>query len=704
MRIDLINECIVNMISEANDEHPIIEEESEEVQPEPLNREDGPIPPSIEKPPTVELKELPDHLRYAFLGEGDVLPIIISNKLTKDQEEKLLVVVRNRIRSIGWQISDLKGINPSVVMHRIHLEEGHQPKADRQRRLNPNMKEVVKKEITKLLDAGIIYPISDSEWVSPIHCVPKKGGMTVVQNDQGELIPTRTTTGWRVFIDYRKLNTATRKDHFPIPFIDQMIERIAGHAFYCFLDGYSGFFQIYIYPEDQDKTTFTCPYGTFAYRRMPFGLCNAPATFQRCMTAIFNDYIEDIMEVFMDDFSVYGDTFDACLNNLDKVLTRCEETNLVLNWEKCHFMVDEGIVLGHKISNVGIEVDRAKTSVIENLPHPTTVKGVRYFLEHAGFYRRFIKDFSIIAKPLTNLLAKDCVFEFSDECVDAFNTLKSALVSAPIITKPDWDLPFEIMCDASDLAVGCVLGQRKDKKLLVIYYASHTLSGAQLNYTTTEKEMLAVVFACDKFRSYLLGLKIIIYIDHAALRYLFAKKDAKPRLIRWILLLQEFDIEIRDKKGVENLVADHLSRLEDENGPIGESVGINDDFPDEQLMQVKDLIIPWYADIANYLAANLVPHDLSFHQKKKFFSDIKQYVWDEPYLLKICGDGMLRRCVTNIEFHDVMHDCHSSPYGGHNGASKTAAKILECGFFWPTLFKDVREFVSIALSVKGREI
>ncbi|XP_065879878.1 uncharacterized protein [Euphorbia lathyris] len=350
MKLDLIEECVNDIVKKEEIIEPIMSEELEDKDPERLIREDGPVPPSIVVPPKLELKELPSHLRYAFLGEGDSLPIIISNKLTQVQEEKLKEVVRNRIGSMGWQISDLKGINPSIVMHRIHLEEDKPPKADRQRRLNPNMKEVVKNEITKLLDNGIIYPISDSEWVSPIHCVAKKGGITVVRNEEGELIPTRTTTGWRVCIDYRNLNKATRKDHFLLPFIDQMIERIVGHAFYYFLDGYSGFFQIYIYPDDQDKTTFTCPYGTFAYRRMPFGLCNAPATFQRCMTAIFNDFIKDIMEVFMDDFSVYGDSFDSCLENLDKVLSRCEETNLVLNWEKCHFMVDEGIVLGHKIS------------------------------------------------------------------------------------------------------------------------------------------------------------------------------------------------------------------------------------------------------------------------------------------------------------------------------------------------------------------
>ncbi|GJS32442.1 reverse transcriptase domain-containing protein [Tanacetum coccineum] len=211
---------------------------------------------------------------------------------------------------------------------------------------------------------------------------------------------------WRVCIDYRKLNEATRKDHFPLPFMDQMLERLAGNEFYCFLDGFSGYFQIPIDPHDQEKMTFTCPYGTFAYRRMPFGLCNAPGTFQRCMMAIFHDMIEKTMEVFMDDFSVFGDSFDSCLSNLERMLKRCEDTNLVLNWEKCHFMCKEGIVLGHKISKSGIEVDRAKVDVIAKLPHPTTVKGVRSFLGHAGFYRRFIQDFSKISRPITHLLEK----------------------------------------------------------------------------------------------------------------------------------------------------------------------------------------------------------------------------------------------------------------------------------------------------------
>lgn len=387
---------------------------------------------------------------------------------------------------------------------------------------------------------------------------------------------TREVTGWRMCIDYRKLNASTKKDHFPLPFIDQMLERVAGHAFYCFLDGYSGYNQIEVALEDQEKTTFTCPYGTFAYRRMPFGLCNAPGTFSRCMMGIFSDMVEDIVEVFMDDFSVYGDSFEGCLKNLERVLTRCEEKNLVLNWEKCHFMVTQGIVLGHIVSSKGIEVDKAKVDLIKDLPTPTCVKDVRSFLGHAGFYRRFIKDFSAISRPLSNLLGKDVPFLWTEECEAAFVKLKERLTSSPIVQPPDWTLPFELMCDASDYAVGAVLGQRRGKEPFVIHYASKTLNDAQLNYSTTEKEFLAVVFALDKFRSYLVGSPITVFTDHAALKYLMTKQDAKARLIRWILLTQEFNVTIKDKKGVENVVADHLSRLE--SGERGSKLPITDTF------------------------------------------------------------------------------------------------------------------------------
>ncbi|GKC36330.1 reverse transcriptase domain-containing protein [Tanacetum coccineum] len=495
---------------------------------------------SIDEPPEVELKDLPPHLEYAFLEGDDKLPVIIAKDLSVEEKAALIKVLKSHKRAIAWKLSDIKGINPEFCTHKILMEEDYKPAVQHQRRVNPKIHDVIKKEVEKLLDAGLIYPISDSPWVSPVHCVPKKGGFTIVENDENELIPTRLVTGWRVCIDYQKLNEATRKDHFPLPFMDQMLERLAGNEYYCFLDGFSGYFQIPIDPKDQEKTTFTCPYGTFAYRRMPFGLCNAPGTFQRCMLAIFHDMVEKTMEVFMDDFSVFGNSFGNCLSRLDKMLKRCEDTNLCLNWEKSHFMVKEGIVLGHKISKNGIEVDKAKVDVIAKLPHPTTVKGVRSFLGHAGFYRRFIKDFSKISRPMTHLLEKNTPFIFSNECIQAFETLKTKLTEAPILIAPDWDLPFELMCDASDFAIGAVLGQRHDKHFRPIHYASKTMTEAESHYTTTEKEMLAVVYAFEKFRSYLILNKSIVYTDHSALKYLFAKKDSKARLLRWVLLLQEF--------------------------------------------------------------------------------------------------------------------------------------------------------------------
>ncbi|KAL2242611.1 UNVERIFIED_CONTAM: Retrovirus-related Pol polyprotein from transposon 17.6 [Sesamum indicum] len=403
------------------------------------------IVPSILQAPALELKELPKHLKYAFLGENKILPVIISSKLTDLEEEKLIQVLCEFREAIGWTIADIKGLSPSTCMHRILLEEGTKPSREAQRRLNPLMMEVVKKEILKLLDAGMIFPISDSEWVSPTQVVPKKTGITVIENSVGNLVPTRVQNGWRVCIDYRKLNAATRKDHFPLPFIDQMLERLAGQSHYCCLDGYSGFHQIPMAPEDQEKTTFTCPFGTFAYRRMPFGLCNAPATFQRCMVSIYSDFVEHFIEVFMDDFTVYGNSFEDCLEKLTKVLER------------------------------GIEVDKSKIDVIKSLPYPASVREIRFF------------------SWTCRILSTTFTFTFDEECMKAFDKLKDSLTSAPVIRPPDWNHPFEIMCDASNHAIGAVLGQKIGKDPHVIYYASRMLDSAQSNYTTTEKELLAIL-------------------------------------------------------------------------------------------------------------------------------------------------------------------------------------------------------------------
>ncbi|GJS93035.1 reverse transcriptase domain-containing protein [Tanacetum coccineum] len=321
---------------------------------------------------------------------------------------------------------------------------------------------------------------------------------------------------------------------------------------------------------------------------------------------------EDIsVKVFMDDFSVFGNSFDNCLNNLDKMLQCCEDVDLVLNWKKCHFMVKEGMVLGHKVSGASLEVDEAKIDVISKLPPPTNVKGIRSFLGHASFYRCFIKNFSKFARPLTKLLEKDTPFEFNDECHKAFN---------------------------SEFAVGAVLGQKDGKHFHPIYFASKTLNVAQQNYT-------------------------------------------------------ELDIEIKDKKGVENVVAHHLSRTE--NNETSEVSEVKDNFPRETLMEIITKDEPWFADFANYLLGDVIPKGMTYQQKNKFFSDLKNYFWEDPYLFKVCSDGMIRCCVLGSETHTILDQCHHGPIVGHYGPTTTAKKVLDSSFYWPSIIKEAHTLVRL---------
>nr|GEU95058.1 reverse transcriptase domain-containing protein [Tanacetum cinerariifolium] len=461
---------------------------------------------SIEEPPKLELKELPSHLEYAYLEGVDKLPVIIAKDLKVDEKEALLKVLKSHKREIAWKITDIKGIDPRFYIHKILMEGDYKPAVQSQRWVNPKIHEVD----------------------------------NLVENENNELIPIQLVTGWRVCIDYKKLNDATHKDHFPLLFMDQMLERLAGNEFYCFLDGFSGYIQIPINPPDQEKTTFTCPYGTFAYRRMPFGLCNAPGTFQ-------------------------------------------------------------------------------------------------------------------------------------------------------------------------------------------------SLYEAQIHYTMTEKEMTAVVYAFEKFRPYLVLSKGIVYTDHSALKYLLSKQDAKPRLIQWVLHLQEFDIIIRDKKGTENLATDHLSRIENPHKDVFENKDINENFPLETLGKISSGSTPWFADFANFHVGNFIVKGMSsqqkkkffkdvkhyfwddpylfriyfanFHvgnfivkgmssqQKKKFFKDVKHYFWDDPYLFRICAHQIIRRCVHGKEAYDILKACHEGPTEGHHDANFTAKKVFDAGFFWPTIYRDAHNLV-----------
>ncbi|GJV93272.1 reverse transcriptase domain-containing protein [Tanacetum coccineum] len=297
---------------------------------------------------------------------------------------------------------------------------------------------------------------------------------------------------------------------------------------------------------------------------------------------------------------------------------------------------------------------------------------------------------------MTKLLEKDAVFDFNKECIEAFESLKEKLTNTPIMVSLDWSQPFKLMCDASDFTIGAVLGQREGKHFRPIHFASKTLNNAQQNYMVTEKELLDVVFAFDKFRSYLVLLKTVVFTDHSTLKYLFAKQDAKPRLICWILLLQEFDIKIKNKKGEENVAANHLSRLENPHLEELRDDDIDDNFPDETLMNVSSIEedkIPWFADFANYLVGKFLRKGSTYAQCCKFFLKLKHYFKDEPYLFKMFPDGMIRRCVYGAETRKILDECHHGPTGGHYGPSTTTKKVFDASFYWPTIFKEAHTLV-----------
>nr|GEU64179.1 reverse transcriptase domain-containing protein [Tanacetum cinerariifolium] len=376
------------------------------------------------------------------------------------------------------------------------------------------------------------------------------------------------------------------------------------------------------------------------------------------MMAIFYDMIEKTMEVFMDDFSVFENSFQSCLSHLERMLKRYEDTNLCLNWEKCHFMVKEGIVLGHKISKQRIKVDKAKVDVISKLPHPTNVKGIRSFLGHASFYHRFIKDFSKIAWPMTRLLEKDTPFIFSQECVDAFQTLKRKLTEALILIAPDWDMPFELMCDASDFAIGAVLGQRQDKHFRPIHYASKTMTEAESNYTTNEKEMLAVEFTfkvIDTKGAENLAADHLSRMTEAESNYTTNEKEmlavvyAFEKFRSYLILNKsiEFTFKVIDTKGAENLAADHLSRLENLHQNVLVPKEINESFPLEILNLVStrgNQITPWKPLKSSRLAtldqqeitmAQITQPErvLLFNSRQKIFSGKLKSRWSGPFTI-----------------------------------------------------------------------
>eukprot|EP00253_Pinus_taeda_P005907 PITA_05907 len=466
----------------------------------------------------------------------------------------------------------MKGIDPKTCIHHIYIEENSRPIRQPQRRMNPNLREILKEELQKLLIVNFIYPISDIQWVYPLVIVPKKNGK------------------WRVCIDYQELNKETLKDQFPLPFIDQVLDTLA----------------------------------------------------------------------------IYGNTFEESLENLEKFLKRCKETNLSLSHEKCFMMFTKGIVLGHHISGDGIKVNKSKVEVISKLSIPGFQKDVRCFLGFTGYYRRFIENFTKIASPLFKLLTKDCEFSWNPDCQLAFETLKEKISEATILRGPNWKLPFPISKNASDTTLGAVLGQ-KDLIPYVIYYTSNNLTPTELNYTVTKKEFLVVVHATNKFRHYITGYETFVHTDHSKIRYLMNKPITIGRVTIWLLLSQEFNINVLDRPRKQNIVVDFLSRIQN----IKEDSPVEDKFPGEYIFVVTTQTT-WFADVANYLVIGKLHSHLFPREKIKIIQESAIYSWITNELYKTGSDLMIRRCVREDEMPHILKECHDEPCGG-NFADKRMA-------------------------------
>ena len=569
----------------------------------------------------------------------------------------------------AWSYQELKGIPTEIAQHRIPILPGSKPVRQKERRMNPRLQMIVKAELEKLLQAGFIRPVEITDWVSPMVLVKKKNGQL------------------RVCIDYRKLNKCTEKDHFPLPFVNTILEEVAGYELYTFMDGYSGYNQISIHPDDYHKTAFTTPWGTFIYVVMPFGLCNAPAAFQRAMTCAFSELLHNSMTVFIDDFSTQSSEAEH-LECVRRSFACCRRAGIALNPSKIFLAVKRGVLLGHVVTAAGREPDPTKVEVIVNLQPPTNVKGVQRALGHIGWYREAIHDYATKAIPITKLLQKAVKFEWDSQCQEAFEVLKKDLSSYPVLRPPNWNLTFHVYCDASAVAVGSALCQPTGEKGkdYPVAFASRQLNAAEKNYTTTERECLAMIFSVKKFRHYLLLNPVRFYVDHIAIRYLVNKPDLSGRLARWVLLLEEFDYQVEYKPGKMHKQADHLSRLSEEEN----KEPIDDNLVDESLFHISSAPA-WYHHIAEFLKTQQLPNSLTKNERRKVRINSRHFTLVGGHLYRRSIDGVLRRCVLAEEVPAILSACHDSACGGHFSGTLTGQKALRAGYYWPNMFKDAHD-------------
>ncbi|UYV79552.1 K02A2.6-like [Cordylochernes scorpioides] len=580
----------------------------------------------------------------------------IDDSLVESQKEKLRNLLKNYTDI--FEFSKRKQFKDVNVKHRINTGD-HLPTKQRPYRVAPRERQIIQDEVNKMEKLDIIQP-SESPWASPVVLIRKKDG------------------SWRFCVDYRRLNKITKKDVYPLPRIDDTLDCLRGARFYSSMDLQSGYWQIDVEESDREKTAFITPDGLYEFKVMPFGLCNAPATFKRMIDNLLKGLKWTICLCYLDDIIVFSDGFEEHLRRLQLVLNCLKKAGLCLNSKKCKFGAKTITVLGHEVSENGIRPDQEKIRAVRDFATPRSLKEVRSFLGLSSYYRRFIPNYAHVAQPLNDLLKKDSAFNWNQEEQNAFEALKSALISEPALGHFDYSSPTEIHTDASNYGIGAVLVQIQKGKERAIAYASRTLNKAEKNYSTTERECLAIIWAINKFRPYVFGQPFTIVTDHHSLCWLTNLKDPCGRLARWALRLQEFDVTVVYKSGRKHQDADCLSR-----SPLEYSEDMEEDIPSIVTLQ-------------NFSEEQMNDQAIRKIADKLQSSPNNSFVKIDNTLYRKNYDPMGKPWLLVVPRHlrqELLKNFHDSPTAGHLGFTKTYDRIRK-KYYWPGMYRTVRRYVA----------
>lgn len=608
--------------------------------------------------------------------DNNTVPLDLSDStLTADQKVQLQTLV-NEYRDIFALSPDELG-RTDLVQH--HIDTGdHAPIRQRPYRVSDKQRGIIEEHVTDMLNRGIIQP-SVSPWASSVVLVKKKDNTD------------------RFCVDFRRLNAVTRKDSYPLPRIDDTLDALNGTQFFSTMDLLSGYWQVSMHADSREHTAFITYGGLYEFLVTPFGLANAPSTYQRLMECVLRNLTYKICLIYLDDILVYSRTFVEHLDHLRQVFDRLRHANLKLKPSKCNFACTKVNYLGHVVSPNGIAPDPEKISAVKDFPRPHNVKTIRSFLGLANYYRRFVKDFAKIAAPLNQLLRKDHKFVWTSQCEDAFQALKEALTSAPILAFPNFSEMFHLFVDASNDGIGATLGQIQDGKEVAIAYAGRDFNSAERNYSTTEREALAVIFGIKKFEPYLHGRKFILHTDHHSLKWLMNITDPTGRLARWALLVQQHDFEIRHRPGANHANADALSRRPYKLTAPDISAY---DIPGVQTSRIHELQRrdPDLADLISYLETISLPQNNATARSLLLMVD--DYFLDSDGLLfhLWTPSGSRRRTtyqqlvVPDALRYEILTWGHDDPTAGHFGTTKTYEK-LRTRYYWRHMFSDIQHWI-----------